>query len=754
MSRRPHHRWRRHALGALSLAVGLAVTGVGTPASAADIPASADIPGQAAGTVRTTATGAADPTGPAATAVTLPTGDRFTVSTTGGKPVYMIDSTEQHSPALATLRLPSGDQYAVPYPLLPHLGHGLDLSLFDLDALRRAGGGGRIPVRVVFTDGAAQPPAGLTLTSVQGTTGVGYLTPTFSDTLRAAATGAGPLFSGVASISLDTPGAVPPPVMTPQYALHPVTVSATDLAGRPAQNVFVTVADTDSMRSFAAQLPMVDGIAKVQLPAGHYVVLALFFDQDDKGDPAAYRLVDMDNLTVPASGAATTFDVDERASTTPLTFSTPRPSSTFSMSASASRMDSSGLSVAAGTMQIAPNILPFYVTPTPAAPHGRSRFLTQWFNIAPKNASPSYWYDAPFGSPEIPADGAYRITDANTATVRNHLYRTSDGHLDALGEGFIDPVFGAGALGFGFLVPAPDDAIQYLGAGDGGNWLTDNGEFGGDLNAVSDPVHYDGGKTYDVDWMRGPIAPQVGVHHNVDPKQSVLPCVACQAGDQLHFSFNLAGSDSDPAHAFIPGQSWSTHMTLSRDGTELGSSALDDGGITVKVPAGAATYRVVADTSRSPELAPLSTVTHTDLTFRTAAKPTRGNTLPDGESCLDDTVIAGCQILPVLNLTYDLPTDPHGRGTADTQSMNLTVDHLGYDGRGSNAPAKTARVEVSFDGGATWTQAQVTSTSQNHFRATWANSGAKGSTPWLRVTATDAIGGSITQTVTNAYAIG
>lgn len=36
----------------------------------------------------------------------------------------------------------------------------------------------------------------------------------------------------------------------------------------------------------------------------------------------------------------------------------------------------------------------------------------------------------------------------------------------------------------------------------------------------------------------------------------------------------------------------------------------------------------------------------------------------------------------------------------------------------------------------------------------WPNSGAKGSTPWLKVTASDALGGSIAQTVDNAYTIG
>jgi hypothetical protein len=62
-------------------------------------------------------------------------------------------------------------------------------------------------------------------------------------------------------------------------------------------------------------------------------------------------------------------------------------------------------------------------------------------------------------------------------------------------------------------------------------------------------------------------------------------------------------------------------------------------------------------------------------------------------------------------------------------------------------------VSVSYDKGATWTAASVIPAGQGHYAALWKN-GAKGSTPWLKVTPTDALGGWITQTVANAYTIG
>ena len=108
---------------------------------------------------------------------------------------------------------------------------------------------------------------------------------------------------------------------------------------------------------------------------------------------------------------------------------------------------------------------------------------------------------------------------------------------------------------------------------------------------------------------------------------------------------------------------------------------------------------------------------------------------------------------PHVGLNYHLNTD--GTNTSHAVSvLNLTVGHESYDGQGSQAPATSAKVEVSFDGGATWTSAATVPTARNHYLAIWPDTGTKGSMPSMRVTATDSIGGSITQTITNAYTIG
>jgi len=115
---------------------------------------------------------------------------------------------------------------------------------------------------------------------------------------------------------------------------------------------------------------------------------------------------------------------------------------------------------------------------------------------------------------------------------------------------------------------------------------------------------------------------------------------------------------------------------------------------------------------------------------------------------------APCQILPVLNLGYHLDTDATNTGGKPLQKLDLTVGHQSFDGIGSQADITAATVSVSYDNGKTWTDTHVAHTGCGHFEAHWKNSASHETTPWLRVTARDTIGGTISQTVQDAYTIG
>jgi hypothetical protein len=107
-------------------------------------------------------------------------------------------------------------------------------------------------------------------------------------------------------------------------------------------------------------------------------------------------------------------------------------------------------------------------------------------------------------------------------------------------------------------------------------------------------------------------------------------------------------------------------------------------------------------------------------------------------------------VLPALTLDYQLATDLANTSHAPVQTMGLRVGHVSYDGVGSHAPIRSATVEVSFDNGRTWLPAAVAGFAGDYV-AIWPN--RPGGAPALRVTATDADGNAITQTITNAYTI-
>jgi hypothetical protein len=110
-------------------------------------------------------------------------------------------------------------------------------------------------------------------------------------------------------------------------------------------------------------------------------------------------------------------------------------------------------------------------------------------------------------------------------------------------------------------------------------------------------------------------------------------------------------------------------------------------------------------------------------------------------------------MLPALTLGYQLVTSQSNTSNTATQVLHLRVGHLSYDGVGSHAAIRSAAVWVSFDGEKSWRRARVTGTG-GRYTATWPNPpSAADSSPDIKVTASDAIGGSITQTITSAYSI-
>ena len=231
-------------------------------------------------------------------------------------------------------------------------------------------------------------------------------------------------------------------------------------------------------------------------------------------------------------------------------------------------------------------------------------------------------------------------------------------------------------------------------------------------------------------------------------------CQACTAGRTLALNFSAAG-DSEPDH-FVPFFQDLTsrnrvRFTLYRDGTRLFTGE-GIGAVVRNIPARPSTYRAVLAVNLAGQKGfSQSTQTLTDLTVR--YMPRGGAALPAGDTCAGRSAGSPCRILPALTLGYQLATDQENTSSSHTQVLHLRVGHVSYNGAGSHARITSAAVWVSFNGGRSWQRASLTG-SAGDYTASWPNpASARGTSPAIKVTASDAVGGSITQTVTAAYTI-
>lgn len=149
------------------------------------------------------------------------------------------------------------------------------------------------------------------------------------------------------------------------------------------------------------------------------------------------------------------------------------------------------------------------------------------------------------------------------------------------------------------------------------------------------------------------------------------------------------------------------------------------------MPAGDAEYRLDLTTARTSDDWRFGTGTRTSWTFRsgTAAAPTR---------------------LPLLQVDYSVATDLFN-AVAPSRTHALGINVRMQDGM--PAPRGTSvKVETSYDGGRTWTTA-TTARKGDGFTATVKRPDRVHSDAYVtvRVTAKDAAGNSVRQTVDRAY---
>jgi hypothetical protein len=697
------------------------------------------------------------------------------ITNIAGHTAYAMTGPTGTTEELTSYQDASGDHYLIPDEARPYLGKQLSTSLFDVSALLRDGltTGTHIPINLAFDTGTTRSaPPGVTLTSHGTSNATGYLTPqsgaAFAAGLRAAigadvtagrSVGIGTLFGGVASISLAAlgnatsgtaaSGTGKSNTVQPRYPLHILQVNATDLTGAPATAVGAVLVNTDSVSRENVPLDFTGGIDRVAVPVGDYSVLVQFLDFDTSGNLAAVRTVLLDDFTVPATGPTTAINVDERTATVALSVATPRPATKEATLTSWLRQDATGVTTGVQTF-VLPGGPPVYTNSQPAPKVGKLRYVSQWAAAGPATGA-QYRYDLAFGSDDVPANQSYVARPGQLATVRQVI--SSD--PGAAGSSILSAT--ADTVAIQQLEVGSTDAYsglvtQYLGSGDGGQWIQSTYALTG-LGYDGDVHTYAAGRSYQVQWTHGPLAPNVGQHTG---PTDVYPCFVCASANALGVFTNF-GSDSEPDHTTEPpGVNEVTHLTIYRNGTviaDVGSRFV--GAELTGIPSGPATYREVFDTDLTGVFGVTqSTNTHTDITFISTPGTDWRTTLPASDRCdFTGAVTAPCQVQPILTLNYHLASDDENTSASPVQLLKLNVGHLTYDGRGSHAPITSATVSVSFDSGKTWQPAFVTG-AFGKYVALWQNpSSAAGTSPELRVTATDAVGGSISQTDANAYTI-
>ncbi|MEZ0107623.1 hypothetical protein ABH920_001615 [Catenulispora sp. EB89] len=632
---------------------------------------------------------------------------------------------------------------AVPARVAAHIS-----TLSNGDRVTVRGSGAHASTTVTAPDGRSEPAVQMTVG------GHAYVIPVSVIASGQAYDPAAYDAAAMAGAVGTTGAAASPAAVTPHYPLSILEIDGIGLDGAAATQATTFLFNTDDLKRYAAPIALRNGVARVAVPSGNYCAVTVFATFDPATRTSTEHVVARTDLAVTASGS-TTLTADERSATARVGAVTPRPATIDGDIETIDRTDAGGATgevLTSGTGST-------WVAPQPAARVGALAFRVLDVGAAGPAGADPYRYDLSFApSDHIDANQTYRPDPSRIQTSHN-VFATdavNPAHQAGWDLGVSGPNGGAGTQ---HIVPAPGRLTDYIGVStDDVFWFAEYMPVENAPNQQSelefeDLGFYRGPGEVWRTWGHGPLTPQVGQYTNG------MACNACVDPATGITDFGITEfADSDPnsaAHDLGPG--YTATFSVYRDGVQVASQS---GWPHTELPGTTAqpgTYRMVYDADTTGSGLPMSqsTKTHTDITFRYAPGSAEQAALPADDFCYAANFGAtGCEILPALSLDYQLATDGSDTGHLPVQLLDLGVGHQSYQGQGSRAAITGASVSVSYDAGKTWVPAAVAPVGAGHYLAVWPNNAPKGSRPWLKVTATDAIGGSISQTVANAYTIG
>jgi hypothetical protein len=760
-------------LGLAAIAVGIAIGLTAAPAGASGEAALAAP--SARGSVAP-GTGAITPGAGRPRLVTLINGDRLLAGAEPGGGIshkLIAGTAEGVNAALVSTRL-GGRIYVIPADAVPYLGRGLNADLFDVGRLLRDQVHGRLPVEVQYAGRVPSLP-GVTITSARGGIARGYLTAASARAFGAGLArqftadhargsyGQDGLFAGHVSISL--PGGAQQaarPATVPHFPMQTLTLTGANLAGKPDTGDLVQIFNADNASRFADPIESVNvfdkGVAKFSVPSGHYWAVGMFAQFTGKGY-VGERIVVLPQFTVHGS---TTVPVAERAASSRIHMVIPRPSQVDYTLFTLLRSGASGPVVPFGWEGLQSQRI--WVSPTHRKPAvGALRAVTASQLDSPAGAAGTpYEYGLAYldTSGLVPTQ-RHVVHIATLAHVRARYYQAASARVQQfMTVGTKQTARLLGFSGLGVIFRAPSRINEYLSPGRSLIWSDQY--FQQDASLFGSGGQTDPGKSFTPgervieNWGGFPLhtAPNVDLLGMRTPLAS--PVSASRSGNQIGvfvtpFSDDAFG-DVGSGYAPIPHVKLSGQYQIDENGKKItgGGVIPKQGyrigfGTAVPVSAKPSVIRFLLTATRQGSAYPLSSASRTVWTWRSAHEA--GQTVPPGWECLTRVAITrSCAAEPMMTLRYavaGLALD--GSAPAGRQVLRVTAGHLQLV---RSITVIRASVSVSFDNGKTWHPAHVTGRGGKYIATFTAPASA---TVSLRTSGADAAGGSITETITNAY---
>jgi hypothetical protein len=569
-------------------------------------------------------------------------------------------------------------------------------------------------------------------------------------------------------VTIGFAGAAHPEAVRPARAMFTLTVHGVNLAGKPDNGDQVAVENVNDpapLSKLDATLRVFHhGTATFRVPAGTYWAVGVFsrvaivgLGHPGAGPAAASsnatRLVVLPQFTVSRNRTAT---VDERMATSKLAITAPRPTVPGIVTIAFERI-SDGKRLSVTVLPLATRA-PVYVSPTSHAPaDGTLYSFTSEQLLSPASAEATYQYYVALKGPRgiVPAQH-FRISAASLATVHENMYS------GATGTGSFTVFGGYAAEGAsGALLPkltVPGRTTIYVSAGRSVNWAGEYTQaYPSSAGQNGPPVAYRPGQVVSRQWNAYPLHPAPNVKLPGSPASLGLTQMSAdRSGNTLTLDF-MPFTDSvhgDLGTGYLParGAAISGTYRIQQNGKTIAAgSALNSLGIPsgefyhqVSLTAKPSVVTFTLTAKRTGTLYPLSPASSTTWTWHSTHEA--GTTVPHAWIC-SAASNRDCQAEPLLTLAYavnGLGLD----GTTAPGAQRVTV-RLGHLQLAAAPKIAKVSVQVSVNGGKTWTPATVTGSGGTYQARFAAHPGQLIS---LRTTATDAAGGQISETITSAYA--